>query len=162
MASLAAFNSPGIQSSGCCVGQRTLLHRGRQVSSVQCWVWKDACEFRIPELLGLLEWGAGENVGRLASGPRLLTSFLLAAWKPRPPLPPSWALSALRTEAGGEAGVGRLGKDLRDPRLRLGSGGCPSGWAPCGPGGSSPCGEGPLEKSQSRGPSGQSKRRKAS
>ena len=50
--------------------------------------------------------------------------------------------------------MGHLGKELRDPRLWLGSGGCPSGWAPCGPVGSSPCGEGPLEKSQNRGPSG--------
>ena len=53
-----------------------------------------------------------------------------------------------------EAGVGHLGKELRDPRLQLGSEWCPSGWASCGPVGSSLCGEGPLEKSQIRGPSG--------
>lgn len=88
-------------------------------------------------------------------GPGSPPPFLPAAWKPRPPLPPSWAqavLSALRTEAGGEAGVGHLGKELRDPRLRLGSGGCPSGWAPCGPGGSSPCGEGHWRKARAGAP----------
>lgn len=78
-----------------------------QLSSAQCWVWKDACEFRIPGLLGLLEWAAGENEGR-PLGPGSPPSLLLPAWKPWPPRLPRGpeadtlaALSALRrTEAG--------------------------------------------------------------
>lgn len=125
MASLAAFNSPGIQSSGCCVGQRTLLHLGRQVSSAQCWVWKDACEFRIPGLLGLLEWGAGENVGWLASGPRLLTSFSSGCME-APAFPASLVGTVCPQDRGGRGGrCGASGQGPQGSQVTAGVGRVP-------------------------------------